>query len=220
VPHGEWLRFVLLCAGFWSVVLVFRGRARRRGDGVRLLAGLTLGAFLAHLGWALLHPGVVAADPLLLVDPSRGHSVLFVPLGIVLAALPGPGPAGRAPFLSESLGALLPGLALARLGCLAAGCCTGAVVHEAALLLAVAPVLRCAPLRLRPGLALAGLGAARLLVEPWRARAALEPVVPAWLLAAAWLAAGLWLLAAWGPRARSDRSAGARPAGPVFGSAP
>jgi hypothetical protein len=216
VPCGECLRFALLCAAFWSVVLVFRRVARRPCGGARLVAGLALGALLAHLGWALLHPGVVAADPLLLVDPFRGHAVLFVPLGIVLAALPRLTPSGRGRFLSESLHALLPGLALARLGCLPVGCCTGAVVHETALLLAVAGLLRRAPLRHRSGLALVGIGAARLLVEPWRGRAALEPLVPLWLVAAAWLTAGVGLLAA----TRSDSSAGARPAGPVLGSAP
>jgi hypothetical protein len=220
VARGEWLRFVLLCAGFWSVVLAFRCRARRRSDRARLVAGLALGALLAHLGWALLHPGVVAADPLLLADPSRGHAVLFVPLGIVLAALPRHARARRARFLAESLRALLPGLALARIGCLAAGCCAGAVAHEAALLLAVAWLLRRVPPGLGPGLALGGLGAARLLVEPWRTPAPLEPVLPAWLLAAGWLSTGLWLVAAWASRAHRDGSAGARPAGPVLGSAP
>jgi hypothetical protein len=215
VARGEWLRLGLLCGAFWSVVLAFAAPVRSRGEGLRLLVGLAAGALLAHLGWALLHPGLVVAEPSVLTDLGRGHAVLFVPLGLVLAAPPGRRPAERERFLAAALSALLPGLAAARLGCLAAGCCggRGAVASEAALLLAVGGLLRRAHPACQPGLALGGIGAARLVVEPWRAPAPLAPLVPAWLLAAGWLAAGLWLLARRVPGARSPR-----PADPVLGS--
>jgi hypothetical protein len=217
VARGEWLRLGLLCGAFWSVVFGFAARGHGRAAGLRLLAGLAAGALLAHLGWALLHPGLVVAEPGLLADVGRGHAVLFVPFGLLLAAPRRRRPAERTRFLAAALPALLPGLAVARLGCLAAGCCggRGAVASEALLLLAVGGLLpRLRPAR-RAGLALGGIGAARLLVEPWRTPAPFAPLVPVWLLAAGWLAAGLSLLVRRAHGARSPR-----PADPVLGSAP
>jgi len=214
-------------AAFWIAVA---GHARRAPDGegvLRLGLGLALGALLAHLGWALLHADAVARHPAALLDPRAGASVLFVPLGILLVALPAPR-RERARFLAAALGSLPLALATARLGCVLAGCCFATprglpwalalgpddalrhptALYEIAGLLVLTAGVRAAPPQRAAALVLAGLGALRLVVQPFRSPPALgEPLVPASLLAAAWLALGLGLLLrAPRPRAREARA--------------
>ena len=135
----------------------------------RFVAGLALGAACAHAGWALLHLDEVRAHPWALLDPTTGFAVLFVPLG--LAALE----------RSAAAFAALPlALAVARLGCLAAGCCHGPageptplaeVTGLVALHFAVRRLPSCGIL---PAV-LVGFGLLRLVLEPWRAQPPLGP---------------------------------------------
>jgi hypothetical protein len=203
----------LLVAAFALALGLARARSAGAVATSRLAAGLVLGALCAHLGWALLHLPAVAALPLALLDPTRGFCALFVPLGVALAA---PRPRVlRDAYLDASLPALPLALALARLGCLLAGCCHGvasdgplalalgpggAPVHatplyECAALVALHALLARAPRRARAGLALAGLGAVRLAVEPLRAAPPLgEPLLPTAGLALGLVASGVALL--------------------------
>ena len=111
-------------AAFW-LAFALAQRASGGAFPVRIALSLVLGAAAAHLGWAALHPAVLRTSPAALLDPSRGFCVLFVPLG-ALAAAPRGRAGGRERFLAAVLGALPLSLAVARLGCLAAGCCLGA----------------------------------------------------------------------------------------------
>jgi hypothetical protein len=156
---------------------------------------LVLGAALAHAGWLLLHAPIVwpalRARPGLLLDPSLGFCMLFLPLGPLLLER------------SASAFASLPlALAVAKLGCLAAKCCRGTptlapwavaglhptVLYEIAGLLALQGVVSRAEARWAAPLVLGGLGALRLLVEPLRAAPPLgAPVITPAAIAAAWL---------------------------------
>jgi hypothetical protein len=196
-------------AAFWVALVL----AAREPGGARLLprvaAGLALGAALAHVGWGALHAGALRGAPAAWLDPTQGYCVLFVPLGVLCAA-----PRrrrARADYLAAALGALPLAFAVARLGCLAAGCCPGtasalpwslpdgrgARAHAVAAYEALGSAslhlaLRTAPRALRAGLALGGFGALRLALEPFRAQPPLGApcLSPAWL-AALWLASGL-----------------------------
>lgn len=196
-----------LVLAFWAALADFEQRGGGRGnDGVRLALGLGLGAILAHLGWCVLHPSSVAASPRLLFA-FRGFSGLFLPLGVLALA---PWRGDRMRYLAPAVGCLALGLAVARLGCISAGCCRGAPTRalwaiggrhptrwlEWAGLASLCLVTR----QLRPGLVapltLAGYGALRLALAPMRAADAAGPVLfaPSWV-SAAWLLAGAgWAL--------------------------
>lgn len=217
---GALLQAAALAAAFCVAFALARRDPGARRTPARLAAGLALGAGFAHLGWAALHPGAVRAAPAALLDPTRGYCVLFVPLGVLCAA-PLRGRA-RTAHLAASFGALPAALAVARLGCLAAGCCLGTpsaqpwsvpdghggrahpvAAYDALGSAALHLALRPARGPLRGGLALAGLGGLRLLQEPLRASPPLgaPAIAPGWL-AACWLAAGL----AWTARGYTRRS--------------
>jgi hypothetical protein len=195
---------------FWVAVL---GYAAHGGDGryaARLVAGLALGAALAHVGWALLHLSEVLVQPRAGLSPAVGYTVLPVPLGLLVTA-PWRAPrAQREAHLAAAFQALLLALCAARLGCVLAGCCHGTptalpwgvaigggpalhptALYEMAGLLGLYACLRRTPARFAPGLALAGFGALRVAVEPLRAAPPLGPttVSPA-LLGAAWIGIG------------------------------
>jgi hypothetical protein len=189
------LPLLFWCAGFWTAIALFL-RARGpggRADPLRFLAGLVLGAVLAHLGWALLNLPALREHPAAWLDPSVGYSVLFLPAGVLLLA-PWAGAAQSLPLA----------LAVARTGCLVSGCCGGipspalpwgfhpTPAYEIGLLVALHFVVG----RLEGARAVAafliGFGAIRLALEPLRAAAPLgEPSLPASWIAGLWVAAGL-----------------------------
>ena len=165
-------------AAFWIALSLY---ARRGGPRpARFACALALGAAFAHGGWLLLHAmqtwPALRARPGLLLDPSLGFCVLFLPLGPLLLE--------RAPAAFASLPLAL---AVARLGCLAAGCCQGARLYEIAGLLALHAAVVSARARVVP-IVLGGIGALRLLLDPLRAAPPLgAPLVPATAIAAAWM---------------------------------
>jgi hypothetical protein len=192
------------CAAFWTAVWLYTRRAAPARP-LRFALALALGAALAHAGWLLLHAPAVwpalRARPAWLLDPSVGACVLFVPLGLLAVE--------RSPAAFASLPLAL---AVARLGCLAAGCCGGTAsaapwafgsrhptaLYEIAGLVALHQAASRAASRRVAALVLGGIGTLRLLVDPLRARPPLgAPLVEPELLAAAWIvfAAG-WRLQA------------------------
>jgi len=197
------LQPVAFCAAFWTALFLYAPRARPPQP-LRFACALALGAALAHAGWLLLHAPAIwpalRARPGLLLDPSLGFCVLFVPLGPLLLER------SAAAFASLPLA-----LAVARLGCLAAGCCYGtptaapwavAGLHQTALyeiagLLALHAVVWRAGAPLAAPLVLGGMGVLRLLIDPLRAVPPLgAPIVPPVVIAAGWLALAAVLV--WG----------------------
>ena len=188
------LQPVAWCAAFWTALFLYTRRASP-AQPLRFACALVLGVALAHAGWLLLHAPVVRlallARPGLLFDPSLGFCVLFLPLGPLLLER------SAAAFASLPLA-----LAVARVGCLAAGCCQGtptsapwavAGLHPTALyeitglLVLHGVVSRSDDWRAAP-LVLGGIGALRLLIDPLRATPPLgAPIVPPAAIAAAWL---------------------------------
>jgi hypothetical protein len=175
---GSW------CTAFWLALWLHARRDRARS--ARFALALLAGALLARAGDALLW-----GEPGHWLEPQQSVSVLFVPLGLLLLA---PQPAAFASLP-------LP-LALARLGCLAAGCCRGASgeplpLFEAAALGALHLGVARGADDLAPARFALGFGALRLAQSPWRPpppRASAELVTPE-LVALAWMLLGaLWWL--------------------------
>ncbi len=119
--------------------------------------------------------------------------------------------------LAVSLAPLPWALGVARLGCLAAGCCLGApsdsslsdmerhpvALYECGALLALGAAVRRLPPARRAPAVLAAFGGVRLVLEPLRAPPLLgEPLVPVELLAALWVAIGVVLALRSRPQAR------------------
>jgi Prolipoprotein diacylglyceryl transferase len=234
-----------LCAAFWVALWAARRHPAHAGgpggagcageETARVVWGLVLAGLLAHAGWLGLHASVAgAAAPAATVFPLRGFSLLFVPLGPLLVAPWGCGLRAALRQLAPVCAALPLALAVARLGCLAAGCCLGRPVgtgpwsafmawdglhpvrlYEIAGWLALAGALpRLPQSRVAPAFLIA-FGALRLLLEPLRA-----PVVPAaWpaplCLGAGWVAfgAGLLLWAGGLPGLRGSGAVGGAAAG-------
>ena len=192
------LQLLALFGAFWTAIALYAQRSPSP-EPARFVGALGLGALFAHLGWAVLHVPAIAAHPSALLDPARGLTVLFVPLGLLWLE--------RSPAAFASLPLAL---AVARLGCLAAGCCHGAAgeptpLYEAAGLVMLHGVVSHLPERRVAPAVLGGFGLVRLLVEPWRAPPPLgEPLVPAAWIAAAWIAGGGMLAIG---SARSPRAA-------------
>ena len=203
-------QILALWAAFWTALLSFRQCNPAKATALRFVLALVCGAALAHVGWALLHLPRVSRHPAVLLDPLRGFTLLLVPLGAFVAA-PWHRPLAVDGFLASALRALPLACAVARLGCLAVGCCAGApiagtspgvsrhlpVLHPTALYEVIGFALLHTALRrssdawVSPVFAL-GFGAIRLVVEPWRATPPIgAPALPASWLAAAWLAASI-----------------------------
>jgi hypothetical protein len=111
---------VILSLSFWlGAIALMHSHARD----ARPIVGLALCGLLAHWGWCALHVGSIGLREWL--DPTRGATILALPLGF----------AGVAPWQQERVGVLsflgscwlhlLPCLAVARIACWVAGCCLG-----------------------------------------------------------------------------------------------
>ena len=197
-PFAPVARWTALAGAFWMAIFVYLRRGGDAESGSRFVAGLALAGASAHLGWALLHLDDVMAHPRALLNPAVGHSVLFAPLGI-LALAPGKG-AGRERYLAAALGSLPQAFAVARLGCLASGCCHGTsgvfgadatLLGEIAGYLALAGWTRRLPAAWVAPATLSGFGTLRLVTEPFRAPSPLgEPLIAPTALAIGWIAVG------------------------------
>lgn len=212
MPSGS-LHAAFLWGAFWTAVFAYHWSEAAGGATLRFVLGLVLGAGLAHLGWVLLHLPRLSPHPSTVFDVSRGFTVLAVPIGVLLMT-PWRGPRGaRAVFLASALRSLPLAFAVAKLGCLAAGCCRGVPVgaiarvllplgpthptalYEVAGFVALHHAVQRASQWRAPGIFALGFGATRLAVEPFRAVPELgEPVVPAMLLAAAWIVGSFLLV--------------------------
>jgi hypothetical protein len=198
VVSAQLLQLLALFGAFWTAIALY---ARHSPSPVpaRFVTALGLGAACAHLGWAVLHWPAVAAHPSALLDPARGLTLIFVPLGLLLLE--------RSPTAFASLPLAL---AVARLGCLATGCCHGpegepTPLYEIVGLVVLHGVIRRLPASWVTPAVLAGFALIRLATEPLRAMPPLgEPLVPAAWIAAAWIAGGGLLAIG---SARSQRAA-------------
>lgn len=197
-PLAEVGRMIALGGAFWMAIFGYLHRGGPAESGVRFVAGLVLAASSAHLGWALLHLDEVMAHPRTLLHPAAGHSVLFAPLG-VMALLPR-GWAAREQYLGAALGSLPHAFAVARLGCIACGCCHGTPgffgdhptrLYEIAGLLGLAAWTRRLPRAWVGPATLSGFGALRVVIEPFRAPSPLgEPLIAPGALGMGWIAIG------------------------------
>jgi hypothetical protein len=184
VVSAHLLQLLALFGAFWTAIALYARQSPSPAP-ARFVTALGLGAVFAHLGWAVLHWPAVAAHPSALLDPARGLTVLFVPLGLVLLE--------RSPAAFASLPLAL---AVARLGCLATGCCHGpegepTPLYEIGGLVVLHGVVHRLPARSVTPAVLAGFGLMRLATEPLRAMPPLgEPLVSPASIAAAWIAGG------------------------------
>lgn len=200
-----------LFAAFWVAVI---GYARRQPDPRwhgRFLAGLVLGAGLGHWVWLGLHLPTALEDPWGAIFSVTGLTLLPVPLGFLLTAPWGAGSEARNAYWTASLGSLPLAFATARIGCLAAGCCHGVPtgmasglqpsgelggvhptpLYEIAGWITLWFMTRRVPETWIPATVLGGVGAVRLVIEPWRASPPMgDPVVSPEALAAGWIAVG------------------------------
>jgi hypothetical protein len=197
-PFAEVARPVALGCAFWMAIFDYLRRGGTAETATRFVAGLALAAASAHLGWALLHLGDLAAHPRALLNPAAGHSVLFAPLGVL--ALTPRRRGARELYLAPALGSLPRAFAVARLGCLACGCCRGIEgclgahptrLYEIAGLLGLAEWTRRLPAAWVAPVTLLGFGTLRLLTEPFRAPSLPgDRVIAPVALAFAWIAVG------------------------------
>jgi hypothetical protein len=195
MPLAQLAQLAALSAGFQLAVWRFARACPAGGLGLRFVLGLAGGGLFAHLGWAVLHADRVALHPQLLLDLRSGYTLLTAPLGAAVAAYGLP-VAERARYLAAGARALPLGLASAKAGCVAVGCCGPTALAEAALFLALDALCGRVEPRRVPALFCLGLGALRLAVEPFRPVPSFAPpVVPPALLCAGWLAGGLALIA-------------------------
>ncbi len=177
-----------LFGALWVAVGFYRGR-----HPWRFLAARVAGACFAHLGWLALHAPDLADPQRALLDLTAGYSVLLFPLGPMLFSRGDP----------EAWGVLPLALAVARVGCLASGCCWGpeaswgsqpTPIYEIVLLALLFVLLRRVPRESAGWLFLLSFGVVRLLIEPLRTPSA-TLVSPA-LVASGWIVVGLvWALA-------------------------
>jgi hypothetical protein len=170
------LQLAAWCAGFWLAIGMHLRRSADPRARTRFAWALCAGVLLARAGHSLLW-----GDPGRILAPDAELSVLFFPLGALALAR------HAAAFAS-----LPAGLALARLGCLPAGCCRGGAgellpLFEAGGWTALHVLLaRGAPDRVPERFAFA-FGGLRLAQAPWR------PAVDASSLATPEVVALFWM---------------------------
>jgi prolipoprotein diacylglyceryltransferase len=222
---------------FWVAVLGYAASRPDRSFSTRFVLGLGSGAILARLGWVALHPPLapeIARGAWLALGSGSGLTLLPVPLGLLLTAPWRAPPPARSAYLAASLGSLPLALAVARLGCLAAGCCHGTPtdvpwgfraggspgpvhptpLYEIAGWIALWLVTRRVPRAWVPSLVLIGFGALRWILEPWRAQPPQHPLAPPpSTIAAAWIAVGCLLYPLARPASRPLHLAPARAGG-------
>ena len=159
------VRALALSGAFWLALAGFAGRT---GLG-RHLVGLLAGGVCARLGWALLELPRGIPSLRLVVAPEGGLTVLALPLGPLLVARTVP-PAQRAHFVRASFAALPLALALARLGCVANGCCGAPWLPrlEIGAFVFVHALIRSRRTRQVAPVVLAAFGVIRLCTEPFR----------------------------------------------------
>lgn len=161
-----------------TALIVYR-RQTHQGE-TRFDLALLVGAFCAHLGWALVHLPRALSFPDWILQPGAA-SVIFFPLGVLLVA----------PW-REALAALPLALAAARLGCLPFDCCYSEPLHalpELTGLVLLHAMARRWPEQMAT-VVLSGFGALRLISLPFRAPEDPEPFLdPAWI-AMCWMVAG------------------------------
>lgn len=174
------LQLAAWSAAFWLALWL---HARRTADPVqraRFALALGVGALFARAGHSLLW-----SHPMRVLQPGDGFSILFLPLAVFWLA---PHPAA---FSSLPLA-----LALARLGCLFAGCCRGVSgeslpLFEATALAAVHGLLARGEPRAAAERFAFAFGGLRLVQTPWRPQPPLAGAVPTpELVALGWVAIG------------------------------
>jgi hypothetical protein len=214
---------VACCGAFWLCVIVYWRRSSSVVERRRFIAALALGGAAARGGWALLHLERVARSPLELLDPAAGFSSLFVLLGPLAVGAGSATEQARTRFLGEALGVLLLGIAVARLGCLAAGCCAGIAMesplaiagfsfanhpvplYDVTGLLVLHLMAARIPTRLVVPTVLVGFGCLRLFLEPLRPSSGGAMAVE--IVCSAWIALGVsigWRHGRRGERCRRD----------------
>ena len=193
----EFVQISLLLGAFWVATL----RMVRQGgrEAPRLALGLVLGALMTHVVWCLAH--APSTTLLSWLDPTRGSTLLGLPLGALLAAPWRRGPARAYDFLATSWLALTPALAIARLGCLVAGCCPGVELpvelFEALAWLIASWLLTRLPRVWVPGAFLLLFGTVRLCLAPLRVPDphASQAIASSEVIAASWIAVAVLVLA-------------------------
>jgi hypothetical protein len=199
------LQIIALIGAFWTALAGCRTRSE--ASSLRCVVALASGAAATHLGWALLHPLWLRLHPTWLLDPGAGFCTLFLPLGIGLVT--------RDPGLWRSLPRAL---AVARLGCVMAGCCHGLhgertpAIEIAGLAILHRELQRARKHWTVPAF-LIGFGSIRLAVEPWRA----PPPIPGSLDIAGWIALG-WVGLGVGVAVQLVARSAPTPASPARGS--
>gem|GEM_PF-5377052 len=190
------VQLAAFCAAFWVAMADAMRRGAKRQDLPPAVMALLVGAVTCHAGWLLVHPDVASLRQIL--SPT-GFSSLFLPAGVALGLVCAGRPIRRR--LTEPLLAALPfGLAVARVGCFAAGCCPGRVLGgvtlpfpliDAAVLSLGGLALDRVPSSAQGPWALGLFGATRLVLQPLRA-----PAGDLWLavsLSSLWIAsAAIW----------------------------
>lgn len=201
-----------LWAAFWIAWLRFTGSPLNRSDAARFGISLVAGVIFAHLGWWALGPARGPEPLAALFNPWQGYSLLFVPIGPLLIGVGLRDPTRARELRARACLALTPALAVARLGCLFAGCCHGiptsmpwgvpssasalrvhpTPLYEIAAFTVLCLLLSRLPLRWVTPAFLVGFGLVRCAVLPWRAESGFAGgCAPASLVAGAWIVLGL-----------------------------
>jgi membrane protease YdiL (CAAX protease family) len=125
---ATWVATGIRFAAFWAAILEYRRVRERDDDDWRFVLGLGLSALFAHAGWAALSSNPALHRPEAWLEWRSGFASVFVVLGPIVTAPARRDADHRRAYLSGALRCLPLALATARLGCIAEGCCNGALV--------------------------------------------------------------------------------------------